>query len=66
MNELEKVTFSTESVMAYLEDMIQSGLASDEEIEFYENCLWSGKMKKLNNTYKQIIFSMRDEWEMKF
>jgi hypothetical protein len=62
----DKVFFSGDEVLAYLEDMIQMGMATAEEIELYEDYLYDGKMKKLNNTYKQVIFKMRDEWGSEF
>jgi hypothetical protein len=62
----DKLFFSENEVVAYLEDMIQMGMATSNEMELYEDYLYDGKMKKLNNTYKQVIFRMRDEWESEF
>lgn len=62
----DKLTFCTEEVVSYLEDMIDLGIATSEEMKFYEDYKWSGKMKKFNNVYRGIVFEMRDEYNNKF
>lgn len=63
---MEKLSFSSEEVVAYLEDVISMNMATEDEMKLYEDYLYTGKMKKLNHTYKTVIMKMRDEYENAF
>lgn len=45
-NELKKVSFSNEEVLEYLENMLQSGLATEEEENVYYDVKYTGKCNK--------------------
>ncbi|MBE2919381.1 hypothetical protein HPK02_10960 [Anoxybacillus flavithermus] len=54
-----------EEVIGFLELKILEDRASDEELEFYENYLWFGKLDKMSGTYKKLLNELKREWEGK-
>lgn len=54
-----------EEVIGFLELKILENRASDEELEFYENYLWFGKLNKKSSTYKKLLNELKQEWEDK-
>jgi hypothetical protein len=62
---MEKVTFRKEEVIAFLEDMIISEMATYDEEVLYQNYKWTGKLEK-NYTYKMVLHRMRELWDEKF
>jgi hypothetical protein len=63
---MEKIKFCEEEVLGFLEDIIISGEADQDELELYENYIWNGKLHKMNYTYKNLIMEMRKLYEVKF
>mgnify|MGYP005750563679 CR=1 FL=1 len=57
----DKLTWRKSEVLAYLEELVLTGEATDAESVLLENYHWTGKLNK-NNTYKMIIRKMRKEW----
>jgi len=55
----------SEEVIGFLELKILEDRASDEELEFYENYLWFGKLDKMSSTYKKLLNELKREWEGK-
>jgi hypothetical protein len=62
---MEKITFRKEEVIAFLEDMIISEMATYEEEVLYQNYKWNGKLEK-NYTYKMVLHRMRELYNEKF
>jgi len=60
LNKLKRLRWSNSEVLAYLEHKILNELADEDEIEFYEDCLWSGSINKYTYTYKNLIDEMRE------
>ncbi|KON87357.1 hypothetical protein AF332_11325 [Sporosarcina globispora] len=58
---MEKLHWTVEEVVAFLEDMISSEEASDMEIEMYQDYIWNQKFNKIKyfNTYKLALRKMR-------
>ncbi|MED1863251.1 hypothetical protein P4V41_07265 [Fictibacillus nanhaiensis] len=50
-------------VIAYLEDKIQGGIATQEESVIYEDFHWSGKLDRTNYALKSVIAEMKSEYE---
>jgi hypothetical protein len=48
-------------VIAYLEEKILSNMATEDELEMYQDYKWNNKLNKNNYTYKKLIAEMR-EW----
>ncbi|AJA41321.1 hypothetical protein AXJ14_gp002 [Geobacillus virus E3] len=55
----------SEEVIGFLELKILEDRASDEELEFYENYLWFGKLDKKSGTYRKLLNELKREWEGK-
>jgi hypothetical protein len=49
-------------VISFLEYKLQENLASEDEIEMYENYKWFGKLNKNNYTYRSLLKEMNDEY----
>lgn len=54
-----------EEVLGFLELKILEDRASDEELEFYENYLWFGKINKKCGTYRKLLNEIKREWNIK-
>ena len=52
-------------MIGFLELKILEDRASDEELEFYENYIWFGKLDKKSGTYKKLLNELKREWEGK-
>lgn len=63
---MEKLTFTKDEVIAFVEDLIQSNAATDEQEEMYEEYQWTNKLNKNNYTYKFTIAQMRKLWNEKY
>jgi hypothetical protein len=63
---LEKVSFRTSDVIAYLEEKIATGLANQAEDNLYTNYKWDGKVDKKDNAFKRLLREMRDTYLNKF
>lgn len=63
---MEKLTFRKDEVIAFVEDLIQSNAATDEQEEMYEEYQWTNKLNKNNYTYKLTISQMRNLWNDKY
>lgn len=63
---MEKIKFCEEEVLGFLEDIIISGEANQDELELYENYIWDGKLNKMNYTYKRLVEQMRELYEIKY
>jgi hypothetical protein len=55
----------SEEVIGFLELKILEDRASDEELGFYENYIWFGKLDKMSSTYKKLLNELKREWEGK-
>lgn len=55
----------SEEVIGFLESKILEDRASDEEMRFYEDYLWFGKLNKKCGTYKKLLNEIKREWNIK-
>ena len=55
----------SEEVIGFLELKILEDRASDEELEFYEDYIWFGKLDKKSGKYKKLLNELKREWEGK-
>jgi hypothetical protein len=63
---MEKLHFTEEEVIGFIEDKIQSGEATENEITLYEDGLLFGKLEKFNRTYRGLVEEMREQFEIKY
>lgn len=56
---MNKIYFSKMEVLAYLEDKILMNMATEDELEMYEEYVWNGKLNKNNYTYKCLTMEMK-------
>jgi hypothetical protein len=63
---MEKLKFSSEEVIGFVEDLIQSNQATQEQQNLYEDFLLFGELKKFNSTYKSLIIMMRKLFEITY
>jgi hypothetical protein len=63
---MEKLKFSQEEVIGFLEDLIVSGEATQEEQNLYQNYLLYGELKKFTYTYRTLIEQMRKLFEITY
>jgi hypothetical protein len=63
---MEKLHFAEEEVLGFLEELIVSGEANQDEQNLYQDYLLQGHLKKFNCTYKQLVLQMRDLFEIKY
>jgi hypothetical protein len=56
---MEKLRFRKSEVIAYLEDKILSNMATEDELEMYQDYKWNNTIDKTNYTYKKLIREMR-------
>jgi hypothetical protein len=59
---LEQVGWRRSDVLSYLETKILENIASDKEVELYEEYRWTGKLK-INNTYKNLVKELNKEYK---
>lgn len=59
---LEKVSFRTSDVIAYLEEKIAMGLSSQAEDDLYSTYKWSDKIDKKDYTFKRLLREMRNTY----
>jgi hypothetical protein len=55
---MQKIRFSESEVISYLEDLILSQEANDDEEQLYEEYNWNGKLSKNNYIYKRLVMKM--------
>jgi hypothetical protein len=55
---MEKLHFTKSEVTSFLEEMIEIGMATEDEQLLYENYIWDGELVK-NNTYKKVLKKMK-------
>jgi hypothetical protein len=58
-----KLHFCEEEVIGFVEDLIQTNQATQEQQNLYEDFLLYGELKKFNSTYKSLIIMMRELFE---
>jgi hypothetical protein len=58
---MEKIRFSKSEVLSFVEDLILCQMATQEELEWYEEVKWN-KVFKINYTYKLIVKKMVREY----
>jgi hypothetical protein len=63
---MEKLKFSESEVIGFVEDLIQSNQATQEQQKLYEDYLLFGELKKFNSTYKSLIMQMRELIEITY
>jgi hypothetical protein len=63
---MKKLKFTQEEVIGFLEDLIVSGEANQDEQNLYQNYLLYGKLKKMSYTYKHLIEQMRELFEITY
>jgi hypothetical protein len=61
---MTKLRFSKSEVISFLEDLIKSGAANEEQEELYINYTWNGVLVK-NYTYKKVLRLMKKEYNGK-
>jgi quinol monooxygenase YgiN len=57
--------WNIDEVMSFLEYKILKNEASEDEVLFYEEYIWTGEIDKNSNTYHRLIKQMKKEWEAK-
>jgi hypothetical protein len=55
---MEKLHFTKSEVTSFLEEMIEIGMATEDEQLLYENYIWDGELVR-NNTYKKVLKKMK-------
>ncbi|PGZ96966.1 hypothetical protein COE51_16490 [Bacillus pseudomycoides] len=60
---MEKIYWTKDEVIAYLEYKILKDEATDNEIKFYEAYIWNDKFYKNTYTYKRILQRMMKEYK---
>jgi hypothetical protein len=63
---MDKLHFSEEEVLGFLEELIISGEANQDEQNLYQDYLLQCQLKKFNHTYKQLVLKMRELFEIKY
>lgn len=53
----------SEEVLGFLELKILEGRVDEDELEFYEDYLWFGKLDKKSSTYRKLLNELKREWE---
>ncbi len=59
---LEKVSFRTSDVIAYLEEKIATGLSTQGEDDLYSEYKWNSKINKKDLTFKRLLREMRNTY----
>lgn len=59
---LEKVSFRTSDVIAYLEEKIAMGLSTQSEDDLYSEYKWNNKIDKKDFTFKRLLREMRNTY----
>ena len=60
---MEKLKFTQEEVISFLEDKILDQTANQKEQHLYENYLLFGKLHKMNHTWEGLVNQMRELFE---
>jgi hypothetical protein len=55
---MEKLHFTKSEVIAFLEELHEIGMATEDEQILYENYIWDGELVR-NNTYKKVLKKMK-------
>jgi hypothetical protein len=55
---MEKLHFTKNEVVSFLEEMIEIGMATEDEQLLYENYIWDGELVR-NNIYKKVLKKMK-------
>jgi hypothetical protein len=63
---MDKLHFAEEEVLGFLEELIVSGEANQDEQNLYQDYLLFGQLKKFNHTYKQLVMQMRELFECRY
>lgn len=61
MKETMEVNFTTGDILAYVEYKALHDEVRDDEMEWYEDYKWSGKVKR-SGVMRRLIWEMQDEW----
>lgn len=59
---MEKIRFNKSEVLAFVEELILDQMATEDELEWYENYVWD-KQFKINYTYKKLVEKMIKEYK---
>lgn len=62
---MEKLHWTVEEVIGFVEGRILDKIADDKEIEMYEDYIWNGELNrdKYLHTYKKVLRRMRYFYE---
>ncbi|MNF61161.1 hypothetical protein D3C84_427970 [compost metagenome] len=63
---MKKLNWRTSEVIAYLEDKIQMGIATEEEEIIYQGYKWDNKVNRNTYAWKCVIREMKDLYEEKY
>jgi hypothetical protein len=63
---MDKLKFTQEEVIGFIEDKIQLNEATENEQIIYQDYLLFGELKKFNHTYKSLIKQMRELFEITY
>jgi hypothetical protein len=55
---MEKLHFTKSEVIAFLEEMIEIGMATEDEQTLYENYIWDGKLER-TYVHKKVLKKMK-------
>jgi len=61
-----KLTWRKSEVIAYLEEKIQMGVATEEEEVIYQDYKWDNKIDRNTYAWKCLIREMRELYSEKF
>lgn len=63
---MTKLTWRKSEVIAYLEEKIQMGVATEEEEVIYQDYKWDNKIDRNTYAWKCLIREMRELYSEKF
>lgn len=55
---MQKLNFKKSEVLSYIESKIIDDIATEEEMELYQDFKWDGTFK-MNYTYKKVLKEMK-------
>jgi hypothetical protein len=65
-NMIKTKSFMKSEVQSFLELRIIDDMATEEELDLYEEFTYTGKLNASSNTYKQMVRKMKQLWEEKY
>ncbi len=60
---MDKLRWTEDEVVGFLEDSIKSNTATESELDFYLTYSWTGELNKNLYIYRKIVRKMRREYK---